>query len=171
MTEQSVPDAADLFQEILKPKPKKAEYADAPDVQEIAIKLISERNMVDAQQARVKYLFKISDKSKFAGRCSKADKKWKHLTGIDFVIEVWHDWWLGATDFTREALVYHELLHIGRQETKTGNIKWVTVEHPVEAFYEETKHYGAWSPQLQELQHILDSEKTQTDKVATEVDL
>jgi hypothetical protein len=153
MAEETV---MDLFTEMLKPKQKVAEYLDAPDVQAIAIKLIADLNMVEARDARIKYLFKISDKpQKFAGRCHKADKKWKHLTGIDFVIEVWDSWWAAASPVSREALVYHELLHIGKGETRTGKVKWFNVEHPVEAFYEEVRRYGPWSPQLREVNNIL----------------
>jgi len=151
-----VENPVDLFTEILKPKRRTAEYQDAPEVQEIATNLISSLEMVDARDARIKYLFKVSEKpQKFAGRCHKADKKWHHLTGIDFVIEVWDEWWRRATPESREALVYHELLHIGKGETRTGKVKWFIVDHPVESFFEEVKRYGPWSPQLQEIASLL----------------
>lgn len=157
--DKQIPSAVDLFAEMLKPRPKRAEYADSPEVQELAEEVIKSRNMIDASQARIKYLFKISEKSRYAGKCGKADKKWNFLTGFDYVVEVWHPWWSDATNFEREALMFHELSHIIRVETKKG-IKWAIREHTIEAFHEEVDIYGAWSPQLQQLKDIFSDRQT-----------
>lgn len=157
--DKQIPSAVDLFAEMLKPRPKRAEYADSPEVQELGEEVIKKHSMIDASQARIKYLFKISEKSRTAGKCYKADKKWNFLTGYDYVVEMWHPWWSDATSFEREALMFHELSHIIRVETKKG-IKWALRDHTIEAFHEEVDLYGAWSPQLQQLKEIFNARQT-----------
>ena len=129
-------------------KPK-TEYVEAPEVQALSEKLIEEFGFVDAGLARIKYLFKKSEKSKYAGKISKAGPKWKHITGFDYVMEVWQMFW-DMEPANRRALVYHELSHVKREDTKKG-IKWQLNIHPIEAFPDEVRMFGAWSPQLQEM--------------------
>lgn len=149
----------DLLSVLSQPRAnKKAEYRDAPDVQEIAEKVIEELGLIDAGFARIKYLFKVSEKSTYNGKCALAGAKWKHLTGFDYVVEVWSKFWDDSTPEQKRALLYHELLHVERTETKRGT-KWVIRDHPVEAFPEEVQQFGAWTPQLQNLAEILESKK------------
>jgi predicted metallopeptidase len=145
----------DLLDAILQPKTgRKSEYADSPEVQEKAEAIIDTYGLIDASLARIKYLYKIAEKSKFRGKCALSGAQWKHLTGYDFVIVIWKQWWDQATDKEREALLYHELLHVERTETKKGT-KWVLRDHPVEAFPEEVQQFGAWSPELVQLAETL----------------
>ena len=143
----------DLLDVLIQAPKKKTEYAEAPDVHQLAEEIIEEYGLIDAGLARVKYLFKKADKSKFAGQCSLAGAKWKHLTGFDFVIEVWESWWASATPHQQKALVFHELSHIERSETRKGT-KWSVRKHEIEAFLEEVQHFGPWSPELQRLRDI-----------------
>lgn len=153
------PDTDDLLAVLSQPKAvKKAEYRDAPEVQELAEEVIEELGLFDASLARIKYLFKVSDKSKTNGTCALAGAKWKHLTGFDYVVEVWFKFWEGSTREEKRALLYHELLHVERTETKRGT-KWVLRDHPIEAFPEEVQQFGAWSPQLKALAEILNPQK------------
>jgi len=138
----------DLMDAILTGATKaKTEYVEAPDVQALAEKLIEEFGFVDAGLARIKYLYKISDKSKINGRIGKAGPKWKHITGFDYVMEVWKPFW-DVEPQNRRALVYHELCHVKRDDTKKG-VRWKLFDHPIEAFPDEVRMFGAWSPQLQ----------------------
>ena len=144
----------DLLDAILQPKTgRKSEYADAPEVQEMAEVVVEEFGLIDASLARIKYLYKIAEKSKFRGKVSLAGAQWKHLTGFDYVVVIWKQYWDQATDHKRNALLYHELLHVERTETKKGT-KWVLRDHPVEAFPEEVQQFGAWAPELVQLAEI-----------------
>jgi len=164
-----LPQDEDLLDALLQPKggSKKAEYCDAPDVQELADAVIEELGLIDADMARIKYLFKQAEKSKTNGTIALAGAKWKHLTGFDFVVEVWETFWMQATSLERRALLYHELLHIERSETKKGT-KWSMRDHVVEAFPEEVQQFGTWSPQLKMLAEIIQPAVTSTpDKDST----
>ena len=134
-------------------KPK-TEYLEAPEVLALSEKLIDEYGFVDASVARIKYLLKVSDKSKYNGRISKAGPKWKHISGFDYVLEVWQPFWEKSTPLEKRALLYHELSHIRKEEGKKG-VKWLLEDHPIEAFPEEIKMFGPWSPQLKEAEAAL----------------
>jgi predicted metallopeptidase len=154
--QMGLPRDEDLLDALLSPKggSKKAEYSDAPEVQELADSVIEELGLMDASMARIKYLFLQADKSKDNANIALAGTKWKHLTGYDFVVVVWESFWMGANAHKRRALLYHELLHVERSETKKGT-KWSLRKHYVEAFPEEVQQFGTWSPQLQELAEII----------------
>jgi predicted metallopeptidase len=153
----TLPVGDDLLDALMQPRgSKKTEYADAPEVHDLAEVVIEEFGLIDASMARIKYLFKRSEKSKVNGTISLAGAKWKHLTGFDYVVEVWSSFWDSAGPADRKALIYHELLHAERTETKKGT-KWSLRDHPVEAFPEEVQHFGAWSPQLKMLSEIFKS--------------
>jgi len=130
-------------------------YADAPEVEQIAAKLIEKYpELHECQEAKVKYLFKVANKSDRMGNCGLATGKWKYLTDYDYVIEMWDKSWDGLSVHQREALTYHELRHIKKTvKEKDGEItvKWKTYKHTYELFLRELLHYGAWSPHYQEL--------------------
>ncbi len=150
----ALPKDDDLLDALMQPKgARKTEYADAPEVQELAEVVIEEFGLIDASMARIKYLFKRSDKSKTNGTISLAGAKWKHLTGYDYVVVIWDKFWDQAPISDQRALLYHELLHAERTETRKGT-KWVLRDHVVEAFPEEVQQFGAWSPQLKMLAEI-----------------
>jgi len=129
-------------------------YVDAPEVEALAKKLIKKFQLSDAEEAVIKFLFYKAEKSSFFGKCSRATGKWSYLTGYDYVIEVWKPFWDRSSDQTREALVYHELLHIQKQVTSTGKVKWVVRKHDVEEFLDVVREYGPWSTNLQSLEEI-----------------
>jgi predicted metallopeptidase len=145
----------------------KTEYVEAPEVQALSEKMIEEFGFVDAGLARVKYLYKISDKSKYAGKMSKAGPKWKHITGFDYVFEVWKTFW-DMEPGNRRALTYHELCHIKREDTKKG-IRWRLNIHPIEAFPDEIRMFGTWSPQLQEMVQALDDHNSMPTSASAKV--
>ena len=76
----------------------------------------------------------------------------------DFLMIIDEAWWMEASAFDREALIWHELCHV-KQETdgfgdlkfdQDGNPKFGLVEHDVSAFHSEVARYGAWCPDLQQ---------------------
>jgi hypothetical protein len=105
---------------------------------------------------KIKYLIKISDKSRVNGQISKATGKWQYLTQYDYVLEVWDGFWTTATAIQKEALIYHELYHISfKEDEDTGEITWKLKDHEIEEFLDVAKKYGAWNEALKELQFIL----------------
>ncbi len=149
----------DLMDAILSGGTKnKTEYVEAPEVQEQAEKMIEDYGFVDAGLARIKFLFKISEKSKFDGKISKAGLKWKHITGYDYVFEVWKTFWETEPQ-NRQAMIYHNLSHVEREDTKKG-IRWRVREHPIEAFPDEVRMFGPWSGELQQMIHAVDDFNT-----------
>jgi len=132
-----------------------ATYTDAPEVEQIAQKLIDKYpELVECQEAKVKYIFKVSKTSDKMGTCSPTSGKWKYLTDYDFVIEMWAGSWEELTNHQREALTYHELRHIMKVLKITDDnveVKWKTRKHSYELFLRELVHYGAWSTHYQEL--------------------
>lgn len=70
----------------------------------------------------------------------------------DFILTLDAEWWQGANEFEREALVFHELMHcmqaLDREGeprfTEEGMPVWAIRAHDIEAFDEETRRYGAW---------------------------
>ena len=69
-----------------------------------------------------------------------------------FMIVLDREHWDAATPRVREALVYHELLHIRHEVDKFGALRFDRdgnpvfglVGHDVEAFNDEVARYGAW---------------------------
>jgi predicted metallopeptidase len=151
----------DLMDAILSGNAKqKTEYVEAPDVQALSEKVIEEFGFVDAGLARIKYLFKISEKSKYSGKISKAGPKWKHITGFDYVMEVWKPFW-DAEPSKLRALLYHELCHVKKEDTKKGT-RWRLHDHPIEAFPDEIRMFGIWSPQLQSMMDAVQDHQAET---------
>ena len=139
----------EVVEEVISSK-ETEKYVDAPEVEALAKKLIKRFRLSDAEEAVIKFLFYKAEKSSFFGKCSRATGKWSYLTGYDYVIEVWKPFWDRSTDQVREALVYHELLHIQK-----GKVKWVVRKHDVEEFLDVVQEYGPWSANLQSLEEIL----------------
>lgn len=71
----------------------------------------------------------------------------------DFLITINKDWYEGAPPKSREALVFHEMLHIdvARNEygemrlTREGTPIWTVGGHDLEEFNAVVARYGAWS--------------------------
>jgi hypothetical protein len=128
------------------------EYVDAPELKQRAKRLIEKYPELNhCTEARIHYLFRISESCKYLGKCNKANSRWKHLTDMDFVLEFWASWWEEATDLQKEALLYHELKHIERTVKMKDDqevVIWRTKKHDVELFIHEIENYGAWSTDL-----------------------
>lgn len=125
------------------------EYLEAPDLEAIVEELIEKwPELKGLRHLRLRLLWKQKGSVDAMARCSKASGFWGHLADVDFVI------WAGAREvrgsfLTREqveALLYHELSHIGFSEQ--GDVPRV-VKHDAEVFYAEFRRYGVWARDMQ----------------------
>lgn len=123
------------------------DFLDAPDLEVIAATLFERHDMQIARYAGIRFLWKREQTATAMGKCIKASGPLKHATGVDWVI------WLAADGpraqgFTLrqvEALLYHELLHVGENEDGKPKAR----RHDAEIFRDELVAYGAWDRQLQ----------------------
>jgi len=150
--EEEIMDVKELLEEA---KKKEKKYTECPECANIAENLFERFPdvLADASRAKITYLQKLTDKSLFLGKCSRTTGKWSYLTGFDYVIEVWNEWWSTASVQEKEALLFHELSHIQLRTTNSGE-KWTLRRHPLEEFPMVYKFYGAWSPALQTFESI-----------------
>jgi len=83
----------------------------------------------------------------------------------DFLVILDEAYWLIAEDRAREALIYHELSHMGHAKDKDGDPRydddgrpvWCLVGHDVEEFHSVARRYGAHSMELKVLQAALEA--------------
>lgn len=75
----------------------------------------------------------------------------------DFLIMLDKEFWDEADELTREALVFHELLHCEQAtdqfgapkfNKETGQPIWRIRGHDIEEFNAVVRRYGAWSPDI-----------------------
>lgn len=139
-----------------------AKYEHAPDVFKMASELMDRfSELEDCREAKITFLFRISESAGgYLGKCSLASEKWKHLTGSDYVIDIWKPFWDVVEENRRQALVYHELTHIKRseKEDKDGRVTvaWKLRKHDIELFIDEVRKFGNWRRELEELKLIYD---------------
>jgi hypothetical protein len=131
------------------------EYIVNPEVEEIANKVLPVVQKAWFDVPRIVYLVKVADKSRYLGKCSRATGKWAYLVNKDFVVEVFDGFWQEATQTQKEALLYHELLHITCEEDDEGEVKWGLKDHDTEEFVDVIKKYGAWNPVLEQIKTIM----------------
>jgi len=128
------------------------DYLDAPeDVEELARARFLQNPLMDACKAKIKYLVKSAKKSTWLGQTHLAHGPWKHLSDFDYVIILWAEWWECASDHDKQALLYHELLHIALTQNET----WALRKHTIQEFPEVVKQFGAWTPELKCLEPIV----------------
>lgn len=123
------------------------DFIEAPEVQEIADRLIAAR-LPHLAELNVTYLWKrkggTSGGQAVLGKAVKPAGLIKHFGQTDAVIWIAYDHAVsfGFTNLQLEALTYHELLHLVVSEN--GDVK--TVGHDFEGFTSEIHHYGQWRP-------------------------
>lgn len=127
-------------------------FADAPELANIAEKLIGEHGYLDNLRAcRIRYLWKrktgVSKGRLKIGYIARVSELLAHAyPGVDFVI------WLSASTAREsrfsptqvEAAILHQLCHVG--EDDTGN--WIKLPHDFEGFAAEVRAFGAWTEDL-----------------------
>ena len=141
-----------------KGKPIYTDFVPAPEVEAIGGTMIQSGPLtsLDDGELIIDYRWKrqggTSGGNLIFGKCVRLSGVAKHYAkGAHFLI------WLAADhceaygydDKQIEALVYHELLHVERDEDedKDGNpiIRYRTRGHDAEVFFDEIARYGAWS--------------------------
>jgi hypothetical protein len=116
--------------------------------------------LMGADAPEVKFLWKAEGGSSGGrstlGKCKKTSGLERFYAGCDFII------WLAA-DHCRarsfgqrelEALLFHELKHIGVEVTEKGETKYVIVPHDLEVFLAEIQAYGLWSADIKRLAQL-----------------
>jgi hypothetical protein len=120
---------------------KKEKYWDAVEVREIAQRLMS-KDGAFAFPTNTPIVYLFVDKMKDWGQCSHCSEKMKFAGGYEFIITINHTAWSVMDDHAREALVCHELCHIGYDSLKD---KYSLVDHEIEEFGRVVTRYGLWA--------------------------
>lgn len=135
-----------------------ANYTPAPDVREIAQRLIPlhHSHLLDV---RIEYLFtdKVAKRAKKEvwGTLRKVGSLAAYLAGDEnakehgvteefFVMTITGPVWEELTDAQKEALVDHELCHGGVGHDKKGDVKLGIIPHDLEEFTSIVKRHGLW---------------------------
>ena len=141
------------------------DFLAAPELEELGDSLIRQKlGHLDDGELAIEYRWKKkggkSGGNAVLGKCVKLSGLARHLAlGAHFCV------WLGA-DYVRamklddrqiEALVYHELCHIEREEPEDEDkpVVYRSVGHDAEVFFAELREYGAWRPSLVELEQTI----------------
>jgi hypothetical protein len=136
----------------VKPPKEKPELKEAPEIQEMAARLIDNIH-THLAEAKIKYLFRtgkweLRGKTLY-GRAEKVSAKWKYLTEFDFVVTINRDIWFVNKPEIRQAILDHELTHCARgEDDKQGNPKWYIMPHTVEDFVSIIQRHGLWTNEL-----------------------
>jgi hypothetical protein len=125
-----------------------AEYTPAPEVKNIANKLIDKYHS-HLREARIIYLFRdkpIKSKGKeLYGKASKVSSKYNAFTGADFIIEITEQAFLSMEHKTQVALIDHQLSHCFIDIEGHRSI----LSHDFEGFNSILKRHGFWHSDLQ----------------------
>ena len=126
-------------------------WEDAPEVEQIAVKLIESAVHDRLAEARILYCFR-SKAAKSQGNIklatiSTVTGKIQHLLKADYILEVAQDQWYSLGQEQRLALIDHELTHCV-PDLETGG--WALRGHDIEEFYEIVERHGHWLPDMDE---------------------
>jgi len=110
------------------------EYIAAPEVEAIARDILAmDRQVFAARNVRVFYRFKRSYSGGKIGECRLVGAFWREFVPADFIITVGWKQWRYLSDKQKQRVVYHELCHIGLNES--GGL--VVEKHEFEGFVSE----------------------------------
>lgn len=110
----------------------------------------------EALDAHIMYMFrskagKSGGKTRLAS-CYLASELQKAVHGYNYIIEIAADEWDHMEQQQREALLLHEILHIGaKEDEKTGAVTWGLRKHDTEEFRKVVEVYGIWTGDLEEM--------------------
>jgi hypothetical protein len=142
------------------PEPE-SDFRDAPELAEIGAMLIDRHaelfDHINQYGIIVKYLWKQKGGAKAGnptlGKCAKLSGATRYFAESDFLI--WlaadHHTTFSATNRQVEAVIFHELKHVGAEiDEDTGELKgFTTVGHELEIFKDEIDVYGLWRLEMQ----------------------
>ena len=84
------------------------------------------------------------------GKTKLASAQLKYLTTIDFVVEINHTTWAGASLLMRAALIDHELSHCGQDDSG-----FCFVQHDIEEFFGVVQRWGQWHSSVTTMKQVL----------------
>ena len=148
------------------------EYEKSILVEETAREILDSDLVLDdeARNAKIVYLFNVSEKASCAGQIQSPGGTWKFLSNYNYVLWVHKPTWNTLNENQRKALVYHELCHISHTAKKDGSVKFKLKKHDLEEFLDVVKSFGFWTPVLKELEKIKKgTEETDEEKVDDDV--
>lgn len=139
----------------------RGDFLPSPPMADLAETLIARYEYLrsDTKDLTIKYLWKAKGGAKggkaVMGKCVKPSGLAGYYAGADFVI--WlaadHAWAYELKDEQIEALLFHELLHIGKEATDNGPVYYVR-PHDFEGFKAEIHEYGFWLPEIKEIANV-----------------
>lgn len=145
-------------------------YEDADEIiKPLAVEIIREET-TEGQDfthgARIKYLFKVNrNQEGVLGKCMKATGVWAFLSEYDFVISINKDFWDKASDNQKNALLYHELLHVEwREGTGKREGSWKIRKHDLEEFFNVVNKYGCWKEDLGIFRNVIKDKKLEGER-------
>ena len=148
-----------------KPRKPPVSYSLAPPVKSLAAKLIAYKGspdipgllkpplpkgirlpgMSELGDAAILFLFSTAEKigRESAAQASKFAKKHLPLAQSEYAFEITvsKPVWDRLDEGQRSALVYHELLHCGKNDKE----QWVVKPHDLEEFRAVVMHFGLWN--------------------------
>ena len=140
----------------------------APEVEEIAQRLIRQYHQ-ELLECTILYCFttaaapciprKCNPELRFAYSihlpgCPKAAVE----EGPDFRLFINVEEWSYLLPGQHEPYIFHRLLHIGREATSDGGIRWVLMPHSYEDHDEVIKRFGLWSHAAKRMGQIIQPE-------------
>lgn len=142
-----------------KAEPEKVLFGDCDTLSEIAAKLISKHH-THLATAEIRYTCRSKAAKRagepLAGNVYKMSGKFRHLTDVDFVVEVALDVWNNLDPAKRYALTDHLLSRlVGTEDEETGDMKWGVRPPPVQEFPEVADRHGTWNEGLVEIKRCL----------------
>lgn len=140
-------------------------YSNAEEVEEIAKDLIADHYPEIAGNPLVKIIYRFEDPARnkngkvVMGECKRMTGLNSYLyhdghdfdPGTDpfFLILIAYTVWRKLSEKQREALVDHELAHIGCERDEEGNTRLSINAHDVEEFESVVRRHGMWKTDLQ----------------------
>jgi len=141
-------------------------YEISKDVKKVAEKVLNNLTV----HANIEYVTSYK-KSKWLGKCQLTPAIFKMLTGLDYIIYVNADGWDALNYKQKEALIFHELEHIGwKQNVKDPEFgKWSTRRHDMEEFNSVVQRYGRWLEDVTMFDNSLKSFDNEFEEIDEEI--
>lgn len=116
------------------------------------VRAVINRCFSDLVDVNILWMFRlehtISQGKIVCAKTTKQSEQQRAIHGHAVVITIAWDIWQKITPIQREALLYHELRHVGFDD-ENGKVE--LYPHDVEMFTDELKRYGAWNSDLKAL--------------------
>ena len=129
----------------------------------------------------IAYMFRdeaaVSSGKLIAGRCIRVDDRNRTLHEHDIIIEIAKDVWSQAEDRFKEALMDHELGHIGIRydedgttplEDDYGRIRTFLHHHDIEEFDDVLERHGAYHADLRKFLKKFEDHKAKAKEEGSE---